>query len=83
MANEFGLGSLAVGSIVLTHPKRLSHSDDLRMDCPGDESFLRADSDFSKSPSFYFCSGQVSSSERFVSELYGGHFGSVSSFLPQ
>lgn len=34
---EFGLGVFAVGIMLLTHPKRLKHVDDLRIDCPGDE----------------------------------------------
>ncbi len=37
VANEFGLGSLAVGSIVLTHPERLVRWEELDMDCSGDE----------------------------------------------
>ena len=35
--NEFGLTSLAVSSILLTHPERLSQWDELDMDCAGDE----------------------------------------------
>ncbi|MYE38558.1 MAG: hypothetical protein F4X82_03525 [Candidatus Spechtbacteria bacterium SB0662_bin_43] len=35
--NEFGLTSLAVSSILLTHPKRLTSWRDLWMDCAGDE----------------------------------------------
>jgi len=36
-ADEFGLGSLEVGSILLTHPERLVDFLGLFMDCPGDE----------------------------------------------
>lgn len=35
--DEFGLDSLAGGSIVLVHPNRLVRWGDLGMDCPGDE----------------------------------------------
>ena len=34
---EFGLGMVAVGSMLLTHPKRLVSLDDLWIDVPGDE----------------------------------------------
>lgn len=54
VANEFGLGSLAVGSIVLTHPERLVRWEELDMDCSGDEFSPEADGGFSESPCFYF-----------------------------
>src|SRR3989338_9113360 len=54
MANEFGLGSLAVGSIVLTHPERLVRWEELDMDCSGDEFAPGAGGDFSVSPFFRF-----------------------------
>lgn len=47
VANEFGLGSLAVGSIVLTHPERLVRWEELDMDCSGDEFYPGADGFFS------------------------------------
>lgn len=51
--NEFGLNSLAVGSIILTHPERLTYWDELDMDCAGDVFSPSADNDFSSVP--YFC----------------------------
>src|SRR5262249_37826758 len=36
-AGEFGLGAFAVASMLLTHPERLSQSDQLYVDCAGDE----------------------------------------------
>ena len=36
-ANEFGLGALAVGIMLLTHPERLMDIDDLGINCAGDE----------------------------------------------
>ena len=82
VANEFGLGSLAVGSIVLTHPERLVRWEELDMDCSGDEFSPGAAGDFSKSPYFRFGVGKVE-----FDAVFGGsphdHFGSVSGFLSQ
>ena len=82
VVNEFGLGSLAVGSIVLTHPERLVRWEELDMDCSGDEFSPEADGVFSKSPCFCFHGGGV----RFGTCFVGGprdDFGSVSGFLAQ
>lgn len=82
VANEFGLGSLAVGSIVLTHPERLVRWEELDMDCSGDEFSPEAGGDFSRSPCFLFRGGEGEFGARFV----GGpraYFGSVSGFLSQ
>ncbi len=45
--NEFGLGSLAVSSIVLTHPERFVRWGDLGIDCAGDEFTQSVGGDFS------------------------------------
>ena len=82
VANEFGLGSLAVGSIVLTHPERLVRWEELDMDCSGDEFSPGADGDFSKSPYFLFSVGEVEFDTIFV-DYPGVLFGSVSGFLSQ
>lgn len=81
VANEFGLGSLAVGSIVLTHPERLVHQVELDMDCSGDEFSPEADGGFFGSSSFYFNGRVVGFAACPVGRLNGG-FGSVSGFLP-
>jgi hypothetical protein len=57
--NEFGLGAFAVGIMILTHPERLKHSDDLWIDCAGDEYAPDADGDFSRAPGFKFSGGSV------------------------
>src|SRR3989338_1188465 len=80
VANEFGFGSLAVGSIVLTHPERLVRWEELDMDCSGDEFSPEADGDFSKSPFFRFYGGKVKFGTAFVGGPLGG-FGSVSGFF--
>jgi ribosomal protein S16 len=82
VANEFGLGSLVVGSIVLTHPERLVRWEELDMDCSGDEFSPEADGDFSRSPDFFFLDGVVEFGTRFV-DRPRAHFGSVSGFLSQ
>lgn len=84
VANEFGLGSLAVGSIVLTHPERLVRWEELDMDCSGDEFSPGAGGDFSGSPCFYgyVGGGEVGFGARFV-DYPRGLFGSVSGFLSQ
>jgi len=50
--NEFGLGAFSVGSMLLTHPERLSHSETLMIDCGGDEYSLRGDGHFDRVPLF-------------------------------
>ncbi len=82
VVNEFGLGSLAVGSIVLTHPERLVRWEELDMDCSGDEFSPEADGVFSKSPCFSFYGGKVRFDTHFVVRPLG-FFGSVSGFLAQ
>ncbi|MEK7139507.1 MAG: hypothetical protein AAB817_02300, partial [Patescibacteria group bacterium] len=52
--NEFGLGSLIVGSIALTHPERFVRSAELDMDCAGDEFDPAADGSFDHAPCFVF-----------------------------
>ena len=79
---EFGLGSLAVGSIVLTHPERLVCWEELDMDCSGDEFSPEADGDFSESPGFGFIGNKVEFGTRLVDGPDVG-FGSVSGFLSQ
>lgn len=52
---EFGLNSFAISCMILTHPERLKHVNDLWIHCIGDE--CRDDESskaFSKTPSFRF-----------------------------
>ncbi len=80
VANEFGLGSLAVGSIVLTHPERLVRWEELDMDCSGDEFSPEADGDFSGAPCFHFYNGGVPFHVCHCGHAYED-YGSVSAFL--
>jgi hypothetical protein len=51
-ANEYGLGTFAVGCILLTHPERLSHCDSLMIDCCGDEYSLTGSGVYDRVPLF-------------------------------
>jgi len=52
--NEFGLGVFSFGSMLLTHPERLSTGDTLMIDCGGDEYSVRGDYTFDRVPLFDF-----------------------------
>lgn len=81
-AVEFGLGTFAVGYMLLTHPERLQAYKDLLIDCPGDEYAPDADGDFSLAPLFGFSSGGVrfdAGCYDIIFELYGP----ASTFLSQ
>jgi hypothetical protein len=81
-ANECGLGAFAIGIMLLTHPERLMHYDDLWIDCAGDEFAPFAGGDFSRSPFFKFDDGKVRFDAGDVSIAYDC-FGSASACLPQ
>ncbi len=79
---EFGLGAFQVGCMLLTHPDRAVRTEELDMNCAGDEYSLEADGDFSLSLYFRFYDGQL----RFVGYWVGfvdRNCGAVSGFLPQ
>jgi hypothetical protein len=82
-ANECGLGAFAIGIMILTHPERLSHYNDLWIDCAGDE-FDDPDSGvrFDCAPCFEFDGDEV----KFVTDYVvsaSGSYGSASGFGPQ
>jgi hypothetical protein len=79
--SEFGLGAFAVGIMILTHPERLMHFDDLWIDCAGDE-FDDPDSDgrFGRALCFYFDDSEVELDTCPVADAYE-LYGSVSGFL--
>ena len=58
-ASEFGLGAFAIGIMLLTHPERLKHYDDLWIDCAGDEFSYDGDGRFDSAPFFRFYDGGV------------------------
>ena len=80
---EVGLGSFAGGNMLLTHPNRLQHYDDLWIDLVGDEfndpvSVRR----FSRAPYFNFHDDEVKFDTRLVSRA-NDNYGSASGFVPQ
>jgi len=70
-ANEFGLGAFAIGIMIMTHPERIQHYDDLWINCSGDEFSPDARGDFSWSPYFWFCDGEVGFRTRWVNDASG------------
>ncbi len=83
LTNEFGLGAFAVGIMILTHPERLQHCDDLWVDCAGDE-FDDSDLDVRFDNAFFFGFDRVGVrfGMRFVGSTIAS-FGSPSGFVPQ
>lgn len=82
-ADEFGLGAYEVGIMLLTHPDRLIHGDNLWINCAGDEYHdPDGDAPFCYAPYFFFLGGGLG-----FYDLWFGHarvrFGSASGFLPQ
>ncbi len=80
--SEFGLGSVAGCSIILTHPKRIVCFDELGMDLPGDEYSSGAGGQFGHAPCLDFYDDGVGFGAGEVSDA-DGSFGSASGFLPQ
>jgi len=79
-ASEFGLGAYAVGIMILTHPERLQHYDDLWIDCAGDEFAPGAGGDFSESSCFKFGGGEVRFGTSWFDDA-SDRYGSASGFL--
>lgn len=78
----FGLGAFEVGIMLLTHPERLQHYDDLYVDCAGDEFKPSDEHEFSRAPLFFFDGVKL----RFdTNEVVHANvlYGSASGFLPQ
>ena len=80
--SEYGLTSVAVGSIILVHPERLVRWEELDMDCSGDEFSDDGDARFGRAPCFHFSDGKVRFDTSGVSDVYD-HSGSSSGFAPQ
>lgn len=81
--NECGLGAFAAGIMLLTHPERLSHFDDLWIDCAGDEfDKPSADDRFAHAPSFCFAVGRVEFGTAWCGNA-DEHRGTASAFVSQ
>jgi len=82
-SNEYGLGAFEIGIMILTHPERLQHYDDLWIDCAGDEyDDPDCDDRFDRAPYFEFYLGRVKFGTIRV-DYANGYFGSASAFVPQ
>jgi len=82
MDNEFGLGAFEIGCMILTHPERLQHFDDLWIDCTGNEYSYNGNGVFSRAPYFHFHDGNAGLNAGWVNGAYE-HYGSASGFLLQ
>ncbi|MCB9809338.1 hypothetical protein H6776_03000 [Candidatus Nomurabacteria bacterium] len=81
--NEYGLGAFEIGIMILTHPERLQHYDDLWIDCAGDEyDDPGSDDRFGRAPNFMFDEGRVEFGSRWFGDAFGS-YGSASAFVPQ
>lgn len=80
---QYGLGVFAIGVMLLTHPERLQHYNDLWIDCAGDE-FDDPDAGdrFGRAPSFLFYVGRVRFDTRWTDDAYA-YYGSASGVRPQ
>lgn len=80
--NEYGLGAFAVICIALVHPERLVRTEELDMDCAGDDFAPVGDGDFSRSPILDFYDDKVKFVTKDLSDAHK-YFGSASGFVPQ
>lgn len=79
-AGEFGLGAFAVACMLLTHPERLSQSDQLYVDCAGDEYSASDERQFSEAPYFRFLDGRVGFGTSWIGYA-DPYFGSATAFV--
>jgi len=78
----FGLGAFEVGVMLLTHPERLQHYDDLYIDCSGDEFKPSDEREFSRAPFFGFHDDKLGFDAHSVG-FARDDCGSASGFVPQ
>jgi hypothetical protein len=82
-SGEFCLGVFAVGIMILTHPERLMHCDDLWIDCSGDAyNNPGSDNRFSHVPYFGRYRAELSLDTGWFGNVYD-FCGSASGFVPQ
>ena len=82
--SEFGPGVFAVGIMLLVHPERLQHLDDLWLYCTGDvyNDYSHGYAELDRVPVFGFYGDRVGFGLESVRLPYD-RYGSVSAFLPQ
>ena len=79
-SNQLPLGAAQVGSLLLAMPDRLTHYDDLWLDCPGDEYDWSRDGKWTNYPYFDFCDGGVKFNTDWSNDAHSNS-GSVAAFL--
>jgi hypothetical protein len=79
---EFGLGTFAVGIMLLTHPEREVQWEQLHIDCAGDEYSPDGDGRFVSAPFFYFNGDGLGFGYSWVGAPHDD-FGSPSGFVSQ
>ncbi len=79
---QFGLGAFEIAIMLLTHPERLQHVNDLWIDCSGDEYSFGAGGQFGGAPYFVFRDALLGFSADDVASA-SADYGSASGFLPQ
>lgn len=77
--NEAGLGIFAISIMLLTHPERLQHQDDLWIDCAGDEEAQNSNGDFSRAPYFRFRGSMTELGVGWIGSAIN-YFGSATAF---
>ncbi len=78
----FGLGAFATGCMLLVHPNRLQHYNDLWIDGGGDEYSPGGDGEFSQAPCWGFSGGRLEFGARDVGRA-SDYCGAASGFYPQ
>jgi len=81
-ANEVGLGTFAVGIMLLTNPKREVVEEQLHIKCAGDEFAPEGDGGFSEVPCFFFSGGIGIMFTTCWCVSADRDYGSASAFLP-
>jgi hypothetical protein len=80
--NEFGLDVFTVTVMLLTHPQRFQHRDDLGIDCPGNEYSPNADDRYCQAPSFnYNGEGRIAFGTRDILGTAHEFIGAATGFL--
>ena len=84
-SGEFGLGAFTIGTMLLTHPNRLEHYDDLWLDCDDEFDDPASDVRFGRSPCFSFSGDKVGFDASYVGpadECYGVSSGFPPQIVP-
>ena len=82
LGNEFGLGLFGNLCVILAHPERLSTSEELWVDCTGDEYSPDVGGRFGSVPCLGFIGGEFQVGTRWSGGA-DGYYGSSSGFSPQ